>query len=262
MQAEAMEPKPGHLSGELLCGYNDGQTLHTTYMVREMTGVEEDILAGKGDPLTKFGHVIGNCTVSIGEIIDPKEIHRIVRRLPAIDRVELLIAIRRVSISDLYRFRYQCAECGHVGTAQVDLAKLERKPVKEPGKLIHEFVTPSGRKVEWKIMDGEDEVWLRKARISKTWADDRLTLELLARVLKIDGTPVNRSSGDGIRAAISALKALSLRDRNALRREFSEGEGDIDLDIEIGCESCGHEWKTQVPLGDEGFFFPAVLDGS
>lgn len=258
MNADYLDPKSGTIAGKLASGVRVEDQIERDYIVQEMTGVEEDLLAGKGNLMARLNQVIINCTVSVGPVSDRKEVAQLVRRLTAVDRMIMLISIRRASLGDMYRVKYNCPQCGGVNNAGVDLSALEVTPA-EAESDTHETTLASGRVIKWHTMTGQDEEWLQEQqkRQDKTGRADVLTLAILTRVDEVDGEPLNRSRD--LRGAISALKALRLSERNQLREVFQGAEGAIDTEVEYQCEHCSHEFSADLDVGQAGFFFPSGI---
>lgn len=261
-----MDVGPGVLSVELPCGYIDkDDVLHDVMVVGEMTGVEEDILAGKGPVVPRLNQIISNCTRRFGEISDRREINEAVTNLTSVDRMVALIAIRRVSLGDYYDVKIQCPDpdCKEHSRFSLNLSEIEIVRMEDQRARQREDVLDSGRRVHWHVMSAEDEAWLAKHGKRK---EDMLTLAMLSRVDAVDIFDesggfklyeIDRSTKQGHRAAISALKSISMRDRNYIRRLFEEFEGSVDTEVEFACPACGHEWSSDLDIGQAGFFFPS-----
>ena len=228
----------------------DGKT-HKDVQVREMTGEEEELLAGKGDIGIRLNRVLANCLVDVG---GEKGTVPLVKSMAMVDRVFLLIAIRRVSLGDTYRIKAKCPSCDDKGDYTIDLGELETTETDLDDGWEFDSTLPSGRKVRWHVMTGEDEDWLKQAE-KKLKGQGRMTLAILARLDELDGIKLDKSNR-AMKVALTAVARLSLRDRNFLRREF-EKEGDIDTKLEFECAACGAEFESEIELGSADFFFPS-----
>lgn len=256
MNADYLEPKSGTVAGTLASGVHVGDDHVFDFVVQEMTGAEEDLLAGKGNLMARLNQVIINCTVSIGPLVERAAIAEVVRRLTAVDRMILLISLRRASLGDDYRVKYSCPACQASNNASVNLAGLEVTQA-TTGANTHETTLASGRVVKWHTMTGIDEDWLQEQqkRQDKTGRADILTLAMLTRVDMVDGEALNRARD--LNGALKALKALRLSERNELRAIFQSSEGAIDTEVEYACSTCGHEFSADLDVGQAGFFFPS-----
>jgi predicted RNA-binding Zn-ribbon protein involved in translation (DUF1610 family) len=255
MNMEIVEPRSGVVSGELTCGWLDERNqLHQTFVVNEMTGVEEDLLAGKGAVLPRLNRVIANCLESIGGITDKSVISRAVDGLTATDRMLLLVAIRRASLGDNYDTKIKCPSCGKESSITVGLSNLETRKMVDPTQRRISTTLSTGLVVQWHIMTGQDEEWLQGLRKRPQTDNDLLTLALLARVDAIGDTVVNRVTN--LNGALGLLKGLRSRERNELRNLFSQTEGFVDTNVEYECPSCGEEFRGDLDVAQTGFFFP------
>jgi hypothetical protein len=228
---------------ELPCGFvtPDG-TLLTEVQVREMTGREEDLLASnKLPPLKKINALLIACTERIGHITDKASIHQIVLSLPQGDRVFLLMAIRRASLGDELPLEETCPACDVKGYYIQDLSELTIKPMKDPMKRSYEVALPSGKVVKYRLGTAADE-----ERVGKVADDEKLSMMLLCRTESINGKV----------PSVHDIKGMSFRDRQALRDAFEDVDGGVDTSVEMTCSSCGHSFKQDVELGNQGFFFP------
>jgi hypothetical protein len=252
------DPRAATLGGELPCGYIDAEgKAHFDYLVQEMSGVEEDILAGKGPVLGRLNRMIGNCLVQLGAITARGALRGIANVLTSMDRSVLLIAVRRASLGDLYDMRVICPKCSREIPFAVDLSELAITPMKDRYVRTFEEGLPSGRVALWRVMGVEDEEWAGRKR--KTSEDDLATLSLAARVTHVDGRPLDRERGWA--EALRTLKALPLRDREALRLAFDAREGGIDDKVAFACSACEHEWTANLDVSQPGFFFPSAASG-
>jgi hypothetical protein len=245
------------LAVELPCGYlDDAGVVHRDLVVTEMTGYEEDLLAGKGPVLPRLNQIIANCTKRIGSVEDRAGISQAVSTLTASDRMMALLSIRRVSLGDFYDVKVQCpnSECKEEVRYALNLAEVETHAMEDPTVRAFDHTLKSGKAVKWHIMSSTDEEWLTTKTKKK---EDVLTLGLLARVDSIDGVAVNREEKH-LRVAMAALKALPTRDRNEIRELFEKYEGHVDTNVDFSCPSCQHEWKAELSLGQPSFFFPSA----
>ena len=244
------------LAVELPCGYVDtGGVVQQELVVAEMTGYEEDLLAGKGPILQRLNQIILNCTRRLGSIEDRTQLNRAVNALTASDRMVALLAIRRVSLGDFYEVKLQCPnpDCKEEVRYTLNLADVEILPMADPTKRVFEHQLASGRRVAWHVMTSTDEEWLTRAGKKR---EDVLTLALLSRVDSIDGEAIDR--GRDAKGAMARLKALSTRDRNEIRAQFEACEGHVDTVVDFACPSCQHEWRDELSLGQANFFFPSA----
>jgi hypothetical protein len=251
-KGNVLDVAPGCLAVELPAGYIDGETNHIQAVVREMNGYDEDILAGKGPVLARLNAIVGNCLVQLGSISEKPILRKAATELTGQDRMVLLMAIRRVSLGDFYDFTVTCPECRVSQHKQLNLSEIEIVPM--PDRMTRERIDtlPSGADVSWHVIRSDDEEWLSEQRKKK---EDYLTLLLLSRVDAIGSVALDRVKG--YRAALAALKGLSLKDRVYLRDLFDQQEGNIDRNVEFVCDDCGHQWESKMDFSQSSFFSPS-----
>jgi hypothetical protein len=264
-KAHHMDVGPGVLTIELPCGFiDDEDTLHDTLTVGEMTGYEEDILAGKGPIVPRLNQIIANCSKQFGDLVEKREIAKAVVQMTAADRLAALVAIRRVSLGDYYDVKIECPDpkCKEQSRYSLHLADIDIVRMKNPRERVREDTLYSGTVVKWHVMSAADEEWLSKRTRKK---EDVLTLAMLARIesvrVMVDGREeelvIERDDKKGYKQALATLKSLKIRERNEIRKLFEEHEGSVDTDVEFACPACNYEWKADMDVGQIGFFFPS-----
>jgi hypothetical protein len=231
---------------ELPCGYlaPDGELI-TEVKVREITGVEEDMLAAKNiSGGKKITQLLGSCLERLGPMTDKPFLIQCARQLLIGDRSFLMMAIRRVTLGDDFPFTKECPKCEKESLFTVNLGQLDIRKMPDPKKRVYDEVLPSGKKVRWHCMSGKEE-----EAMSKVNNADALSAALLVRLDMInDGPP-----------GMSLIKSMSMKDREWLRERFDETEGGVDTTIQNVCPACGAEFEDQLDVGQTGFFFPSRI---
>lgn len=250
LENQQLSPKSSVGGFELPCGWigPDGK-LYRDVELREITGVEEDIMVSPS--LTapqKVSRVLGNCLLRMGPVQEKQALLEAARRLLSGDRVYLLICARRISLGDIYPVEEKCPQCGALNYFELDLKELESVSMPDPMTRIFPLELPSGRKATVKLLTGVDEE--RGAQLVK--AADMATLAIALRLEALDGTT----------PTLEEIKALPLKDRNAIRDAFDEREGGVDTSLELACPRCGHEYATDADITQRGFFSPSSMKKS
>lgn len=231
-------------------GYLDeAGVLHTTAVVKELTGEEEDILMSKRLPAhLKMQRVMENCVLSIGSHSAGEDSNwtDVLQSLTVTDRLFLIIQIRMTSLGNAYTFKTKCPnqQCNHLQEKVVDLAEFVINGMPDPDKRVWTGTLPKSKLTyRAKIQTGADEEKLFKA---ETATKDTVTLAMLARMQELDGKmPVT----------LGMLKKLGAEDRNHLRSEFKKHEGKLDNVVDVTCNDCAQEFKTAIDVAQESFFF-------
>ena len=242
-------PKPPIGIFKLPCGYLDVDTneLHDEIEVREITGHEEDMLASKqvkGED--KYSTLLSACITRIGTLTDKAKIKRAVMDLTTGDRMFAMFAIRRVTLGDETPIREVCQnkECKVSTLFVIDLNDLTVDYMEEPRKRVYDMKLPSGMAVRFRISTGHDEQ--TRTQVKARNKNDLASMVLMMRIEMLGDEP----------PTLATVKALSLRDRHALRKEMERVEGGVDLELEMECPVCGHEWKQDLAVG-MSFLFPS-----
>lgn len=251
-QARVLEPKGSNGVFTLPVGYLDREgKLHREVHLREITGVEEDILGSKQVPNHKrISMILANCLVSVGPISDRGSLNNIARELTLGDRGYLFFGLRRISLGDEYPFRARCPgkgsdgkDCGYEGLFELDLSTLEKIVPAHPARRVHETKLPSGKVVQFRRLTGNDEEELAKIRSVGAARSSAMFL----RILTIDGEA----------PTLDQIKAMGMRDRDELWVAFDEEDGGMETSIQLQCPRCYLEFEEEVEPGQTGFFFPS-----
>lgn len=259
-----LNPRPSTGQYQLPVGVHVDGALVNSILVREMTGVEEELLAARGDVLTRLNQVMANCLLKLGDK-DVAGSVSVVNSMTVVDRFYLLIAIRRASLGDDYMVEAKCPSCGHEGKYNIDLDNLDiSAPEDAEGVTIkdghHVLTTPSGLEVSFHPMLGSDEVWLSKV-VDKLKGEAPVTLNMLSRIDALNGHELVKdpSKRRELMESVRLLASLGLRDRTYIRKKITQVEGDLDLNIEFCCDNCSHEWSAQLDPSEPGFFSPSEM---
>lgn len=249
-EKDLMDPAQSSvLSFELPAGVlgEDGE-VHTTAIVKEMTGYEEDILASPRMKVhEKIQLILERCTERIGSYHQGMgNWSKIVKSLPVADRSLLCIKIREASLGNMYAFAVECPHCKHRSTQQLDLDSLVIQGIKNKKERVWKNTFPKCKKTYTaKIMTGEEEDKIAKIDMS---GSDVGSLIFMSRLLEIGGvSPVT----------LEMVKSLPFIDRSFLRKDIANHEGEIERLIDSGCPKCGNDFQTELDLGGPGFFFPS-----
>jgi hypothetical protein len=264
-ESDLRVPVFGHSSEDfkLPCGYVDSSgKLHNIVVMRQMTGVEEDMMANDNLAVTeRVRNILRSCCDKIGDIDDPKiviaaledngDLPKGALPVTAADRLAMLLFLRIVSVGNTYRYDTTCPHCDKENKGNmIDLRTLDIKYVDDPTKRVGKVKLPrSGVEVSLKILTAKDEVEVSK--LNPNQANAR-TLALMARIVTIGGKPLPPQF-----AGIELVKQMPYQDRIYLRKVFDFMEGAIDTEIEVVCSkaACEKIYKFSLDLG-QVFFSP------
>jgi hypothetical protein len=130
-----------------------------TVIFRELTGIEEDILASRKMLINeKMNQVVANCVVKLGPIDNKIEIEKLIKRATSLDRTELLIAIRCFSLGNNLEFESECPSCEKKDKKNFDLTQIKATKYPDIDKLIISEKLPSGKTVRFKVADANVDI--------------------------------------------------------------------------------------------------------
>lgn len=254
-----LNPRPSVGHYRLPNGWMDESGVrHRDIIVREMTGVEEELLAGRGDVLPRLNKMMANCLQQIGPHKCEGDV-RIVNQMTVVDRMVLLIALRRASLGDDYTVEGACPACGAKDRYTLDLSGLKIVDADEYSSRLIRLTAPSGNEFMLHVMTGEDELWLARAR-ERLKGEGIVTLNMLCRIDEYAGHRIERdlANRQGFMQSVALIANLGMRERMFIREQIKRIEGEIDLSIDVVCKSCGHEWSSPLDVAGPGFFSPSA----
>lgn len=264
----------------LLGGYlDDDGKLHRTIHFRAMTGNEEDLLGNDGvDFSERLVSIIASCAVKIGPIEDRATINRAIHNVPSGALTWLMCCVRMVSHweteKDVVSMELECPmrRCKHLGTYRLPLMLQDLYESPTPEVRTFKTTLPKTKSViEWELMSSKWDSPMRL--IDRAFKGKRPTINLVTRLISWDGEHVQVSPEDFLTAdrkkinsrlpgklvkLIKRVGDLPVVDRETLRGQFEVHEPGIDMEFDVECESCNHEWKEQLNPASTSFFFPQV----
>jgi hypothetical protein len=212
-----------------------------TIVIREMTGVEEDILTNrvKLKKFTALNDVLQACIVELNG--NTAITNDDVLSMVAGDRMFVLYTIRKLSYGPEFNLPVTCLECKEttraIGSLDDDVVMT---PYPHGDQTEFTFILPkSGDVVVFEHLDGYAE--LRLAKLGSPSFSDLLLMQIKS---------VNGKAPD--RRTVTSWSAL---DRNALRDNMRDVAGGIDLVEEMFCGRCGAPIPTRLDLL-QGFLIP------
>lgn len=236
---------------EFLAGYVDAEgNIHKEFTVKEITGVEEELLA---NPLVKensgkfVSTLLERCITSIGDLtpksVGIKEWKDIIKSLTVPDQDYALLQIRRETLGEEIEMSHVCPKCKTTLDTIVEIDEIDITPF--GGEFSIEFELPKGYKDkdgilhtsgELRFPTGLDrEVLDPLARKNLGQANTMLITRCITRL----GTTVMTDK---------IVRNLSLRDREYLVKLLSEHNFGVNLLTEVTCSECGETFKTSLNM--------------
>lgn len=216
--------------------------------IRSMTGAEEEILATQR--YVKKGQAIDmifqNC---IQEKIPINE-------LLSIDRTYILIYLRGISYTEQYDVEIRCPECGAKFSTIINLDQditVNPCPDDFGPENLQGILPESGFRFSYRLATGKDDAQVNAHREIKNKnfrdADDDSLSYRTALLLN------NIEEVTELNDLQYLIKQLPISDVSYLRNEINNPPFGVNTEIEMLCNSCGAEFKIDLPL-EASFFFP------
>jgi hypothetical protein len=238
----------------LPCGYVDPQgNVHKEVLMREMTGVEDDILDdGELVVNDRISKVLANCIERLGTVTDKATIEAAVTDtlkaglpLTAQDRIAGLLFLRRVTLGDTYNYERRCPKCGDLSkNRSLDLKTIEISSVKDPKKRKVQVTLPrSGKTAVLKVLAAAGELKVSELKPNQK---DLKSYAILARLESLGDRVLDNSALD-----VELVKALPQADRSFLIQVYQMIEGNVDTTVQVSCKApgCGITFDFPLDLG-------------
>jgi hypothetical protein len=253
--------------------------LHRDGLFRELDGHDEDLFADRSTPfVTRTKHIFSNCLQRLGTLEDRKDLVKAVSQFTTVDRFQVMIHLRRMSLGDMYRMEVECEKCGCTAQKMFDLSQIRTEYPETPEQRVYEGIAPSGTIIKWEVMTGDKEEISAKIREYEQTSSDkkasrankdiekaRISLAMWLRVISVGDRVFKRTfpvNHDGVPIVdmeeIAVLQGMSMKDRLWLRHKMEKTEAGPDLKFEFRCEKdgCKHLQETTVDITQSEFFFP------
>ena len=210
--------------------------------IREMTGVEEDLLTN--ERLMRDGsavnRVLKNCLTRLGENQEPSM--QEVMDLLAGDRLFLLVRLRQVSLGEEVELSLKCPNRACLAENPVTVRLDELAVTPYGGEREFTFQLPrSGQTIRFGLLDGHKEKRMTALK------EPDISALMLMRILDVGGNPPSKKW----------IRELPLKDRSALREEMRKRDGGIETAVLVDCSSCGATIQTRMET-EADFLFPGT----
>jgi len=221
-------------------------------VIDEMTGIDEENLSSRkvrNNGAKAISLLLRRCIQSIEGVLEQKRDplslidEKYVRNMYVADRDFLVMSIRTLSGDSELMLTLDCPSCEQEVNQLVDLKALdvyewdENEPVELtvdlPRGFYNEETKQYNKRITWAFPKGSSQE--RLAVLPQNEMGTNLIAIGLRSVEGRDGIP----SADEVRR-------LSVRDRGALADEIMENSVGVETQVDICCDSCGHEFKTEV----------------
>lgn len=222
---------------------------HARCEVRELTGVDEEILAKVRKPEETFDMMLVRGVVRIGELdlskMEQGESRGWLGKLLIGERELLFLAIAKATYGDERTYPVTCRNCGLELGLKVRISEdFKPKEIPDIRERAFEYVTSKGRRISYRLAIGDDQAEVLR-RDGATVAEMN-TILLSQCITEVDGQIVVDPLG--------FARGLPMRDRQAILGEMIKHQPNVDLSVSFPCEGCGE--GQQVNFGWLDFFRP------
>lgn len=249
--AQPLMEEPGNPWITLPRGLQDGDRWDTQAVVRELTGVDEEVLAKYRkdsvlliDAVTALGvESIGATNISEKSFDDRTDI---LRRLLIGEREQLFLAVATATFGDEKNVEYGCPVCEATSDVTISLTNdIERKTLKDAQDDVRKHTTTKGEVIEYRLVTGADQFDLYSRATGLTSAEQN-TLLLTEVIVRVDGKPVV-----DVR---NFVRNLGMKDRAVLIDKLIKAQPSPNMILNTECPSCGS--PVTLPLTWELVFRP------
>jgi hypothetical protein len=235
---------------ELLAGLVINDKVYNIVEMREITGLEEDLLAEKKGSVTdKISKILASCIRCIKSsdkdappIENSIDISKHVKQMAIGDRIYLFVRLRVLSLGNMFNMEFVAPSDGKKFTGRINLDDLELRKLTDMRDREREFVTPKGHKFILRLATGEDEAKLSALDSSK----NRATAALMQRMVQLNGE----------QPTVGMLQKLPMSERNFIREKLEEFDAGVDTVVLAADPNTNEEFEADLGIGQKGFFFP------
>lgn len=233
-------------------------TRYREIVIDEMTGIDEENLTSKkikNNGAKAVSVLLRRCIQEIPGLMERKKNpmdlipEKFVKEMYVADRDFLTLCIRALSEKSKFLSSFSCPSCTFTEEKWIDFNEMdvyewdESMPVQLEIELPRGFFDQTDNQYKGKV------VWeFPKGKAQEGMAsipDGQMATYMIASGIR---------SVEGMRALPSDhdVRRLGVRDRNAFAQAITDNSIGVDTKIELICESCGHEYDTEVNI--MGFF--------
>lgn len=210
--------------------------IRDTAEVRELNGYDEEVLARHTTIASSMQVMLERAVVKIGGV---KATPQDLEELSAGDRMELLLAIRRVTWGDEVETYTTCPECRTEGAIDVPLESIPRRIVQDKVAGRQFEVTLSRGPAVFQHLPGD----VHRKLLQEKYANSAevVTATIVGCAVDIPGMLV---------VTPETVKAMSMKDRRAALDGIGDHPIGPDTDhVPVVCEACGEEYTLALQAG-------------
>jgi|TARA_R100000455_G_C6272539_1_gene129399 hypothetical protein len=232
--------------------YPENHPLHDKEFVeiKHMTTKEEDILTSTA--LIEKGVVL---EYLVNSLLINKQIQA--NSLLPGDQNAILISARISAYGSEYGFSDKCPACGNLNKIEYDLESLKTKELTYNEDFVNGLISIRLEKTNFQIklkqlniadisrIEKENN---RRSKMGVPMGDNML---LLSSIIY----SINGEKNDGSLKFLNVIENLPSKDVRQIKLSYNKTKPDVDLTINIQCNSCGHVKEGRLPITAR-FFWP------
>lgn len=242
-------PTPPDSVVELVRGYWANGKWNRDVTVRELTGIDEEMLSRMKTERDIFDGIIALGTERIGSVElrgEPLSARtEVLDSLLLGERSQIYMAVNAATFGDEKTLEITCGNCQTEQETTLILSEDFPLHVKDEGvRDEYTYVTSKGEKIVYRLMTGHD----MKAAEERPKASqsEKNSIGLSCVIQSVDGkTPIDMEA---------YVKSLGMRDRVKILESLNEEQPYIDLTLNVTCIGCGE--GQQIPLQWADLFRP------
>lgn len=222
---------------------------HARCEVRELNGMDEEVISKIRKPEETFDTMLAQGVVRVGELdlakMDGGERRALLNQLLIGEREMLFLAIARATYGDERKYQLKCRNCDIDLDLTVRISEdFKPKEVPDVRERTFSYVTSKGQTITYRLATGNDQAEVMR-RPGATTAEMN-TILLSNCITEVDGTIVVDP--------LYFARTLAMRDRQEILSDMVAHQPTVDLLVKFPCYSCGE--GQQVNFGWLDFFRP------
>jgi hypothetical protein len=217
----------------------------TEITVRELTGLDEEVLAKQKEPTDFFDTVIALGVVSADDFDMASrplsERQALLRTLLVGERDQLFVAVTRVTFGDDRDVGFTCGACDEQQEMTLLLSEdFKPKEVEDLTLETWTYTTAKGDVLTYRLVTGDDQ----------REAINRKGASLAEQNSTILNNVIVKLNGGLLTDPMSYVRSMTMKDRSTLLNLLVAKQPSIDLEVTTNCAVCGNPTRVSLGWGD------------
>jgi hypothetical protein len=217
----------------------------TEITVRELTGLDEEVLAKQKEVTDFFDTVIALGVVSADDFDlasrPLSERQALLRTLLVGERDQLFVAVTRVTFGDARDVGFTCGACDEQQEMTLLLSEdFKPKEVEDLTLETWTYTTARGDVLTYRLVTGDDQ----------REAINRKGASLAEQNSTILNNVIVKLNGGLLTDPMSYVRSMTMKDRSTLLNLLVAKQPSIDLEVTTKCAVCGNPTRVSLGWGD------------